>query len=294
VADRGDERGRLTAEEREMEPSVVRDHPDTGPLIIDRGDREPVVIDRTPSPIPTEQRQAAFYAMRPGGWRDYWTLLHPPYTGWHLAYVAIGAAVAPGFSSAHLAWSLLAFFLGVGISAHALDELAGRPLGTKIPERVLQGLALGGLVGAMVLGVLGAIAVSAWFGVFIGTGMFLLIAYNAELFGGWFHTDFWFAVAWGGFPAVTGYFAMGGSLRWPAGLVAGGCVLLSAAQRRLSTPVRYLRRRVAYVDGVMVLKDGTELPIDESALRIAPEAALRAMSFGVMLLAAGLVAARLA
>ena len=34
----------------------------------------------------------AFYALAPGGWRDWWTLLHPPYTLWHLSYVALGAA----------------------------------------------------------------------------------------------------------------------------------------------------------------------------------------------------------
>ncbi len=26
----------------------------------------------------------AFYAAGTGGWRDWWTLLHPPYTAWHL------------------------------------------------------------------------------------------------------------------------------------------------------------------------------------------------------------------
>ena len=38
----------------------------------------------------------AFYALAPGGWRDYVTLLHPPYTLWHLSYVAIGAALLAG------------------------------------------------------------------------------------------------------------------------------------------------------------------------------------------------------
>src|SRR5450759_2534553 len=37
----------------------------------------------------------AFYAARGGGWRDYWTLLHPPYTAWHLSYVLLGAALSP-------------------------------------------------------------------------------------------------------------------------------------------------------------------------------------------------------
>ncbi len=42
----------------------------------------------------------AFYALAPGGWRDYWTLLHPPYTVWHLSYVVIGASLAPEVNAA--------------------------------------------------------------------------------------------------------------------------------------------------------------------------------------------------
>ena len=44
---------------------------------------------------PHRLERPAFYALRPGGWRDLITLLHPPYTAWHLSYVAFGAAAAP-------------------------------------------------------------------------------------------------------------------------------------------------------------------------------------------------------
>ena len=40
-------------------------------------------------------QRPAFYALDSGGWRDYWSLLHPPYTLWHLSFVAIGACVVP-------------------------------------------------------------------------------------------------------------------------------------------------------------------------------------------------------
>ena len=60
-------------------------------------------------------------------------LLHPPYTLWHLSYVAIGATLAPRFDGGRLVATLLAFFLAVGVCAHALDELHGRPLRTTIP-----------------------------------------------------------------------------------------------------------------------------------------------------------------
>jgi hypothetical protein len=234
----------------------------------------------------------AFYALRPGGWRDYATLLHPPYTAWHLSYVAIGAAAAPRLAGDRLAASLVAFFLGVGLSAHALDELSGRPLGTRIPQRVLWGVAVVGLAGALGLGFLGAVRVSWWMLAFMAFGAFIVVAYNLELFDGRFHSDAWFAASWGAFPALTGYFAQAGVVRWPALPVAAACMLASAAQRRLSTPVRQLRRGAALVEGRMVLGDGREVPLDSGAVRAAPEAALRALSLAMVLLAAGLVTAR--
>jgi len=64
----------------------------------------------------------AFYALAPGGWRDYVTLLHPPYTLWHLSYVVIGAAIAPEWRPGRLAVALGAFFLGLGIGAVSTTE----------------------------------------------------------------------------------------------------------------------------------------------------------------------------
>src|SRR6185369_16267483 len=99
----------------------------------------------------------AFYALRPGGWRDYVTLLHPPYTLWHLSYVAVGAALAPRIDWPLLGWTTLAFFLAMGVGAHALDELQGRPLQTLIPARVLAVLAGASIAGACAIGAVIAI-----------------------------------------------------------------------------------------------------------------------------------------
>jgi hypothetical protein len=235
----------------------------------------------------------AFYALASGGWRDYWTLLHPPYTLWHLSYVALGAATATRVDGVRLGASLLGFFLGVGITAHALDELNGRPLQTRIPSGVLWVLAVAGLAGAAALGVAGAAEVSPWLGAFVAFGVFIVLVYNLELFGGAFHNDLWFAVAWGAFPALTGAFAQDGRVTLSAGLVAGACLFLSLAQRRLSSPVRRLRRRVAAVEGRVVLADGTEERLDADVLRATPEAALRILSVALPLLAAGFVVARM-
>jgi hypothetical protein len=189
--------------------------------------------------------------------------------------------------------ALAAFFLAVGIAAHALDELHGRPLQTRLSRATLIALAVTSLVGAVAIGVAGAITISAWLAPLVALGAFLVVAYNLELFGGRVHDDAWFALAWGGFPAFTGYFVNALQVR-PAGLlVAGACCLLSAAQRRLSTPVRELRRRTAHVTGTQTLTNGDTRELNAQQLAEPLEGALRVLWLALVLLAIGLVAVRL-
>lgn len=236
----------------------------------------------------------AFYALRPGGWRDLVTLLHPPYTAWHLSYVALGTAAVPGvIHGDRLAAALGAFFLAVGIGAHALDELDGRPLRTSLSRGVLIALGVGGVLGGVAVGIVGAVVVSPLLVPLVIAGGLIAPAYNLELAGGRFHGDFWFALAWGAFPAFTGYFVQTLTVRPEAIAVAGACFLLSLAQRRLSTPVRELRRRTVAVTGEQRLSDGTVVPIDAARLSAPLEGALSAMWIALVLLAAGLLLARL-
>jgi hypothetical protein len=240
-----------------------------------------------------EHERAAFYALEPGGWRDYWSLLHPPYTLWHLSYVVIGASLA---SEVHVWWLLetvLAFFLAMGLAAHALDELNGRPLRTRIPDGVLWAIAVLGLGGAVALGIHGSVEVSPWLWAFIAAGVFLVVAYNLELFGGAMHSDLWFALAWGAFPVLVAAFAQTAQVRPEAILAAAACAAISAAQRALSTPVRRLRRSVASVEGTLVTDDGDREAIDAASLRAAPEGGLRWLSVAMPLLAAAMLLSRL-
>ena len=243
----------------------------------------------TPRPL----ERPAFYALRPGGWRDLLTLLHPPYTAWHLSYVAIAAAVAPRFYGYRLAWTLVAFLLGVGVAAHALDELRGRPLETRLSDRTLIAVAALSLAGAAAIGVVGAVMISLSLLVFVALGVLLAVAYNLELFGGRMHSDIWFALGWGAFPALTAYWVQAGELRAEAVLVAAACLMLSAAQRRLSTPVRDLRRRTVSVSGEQLLSNGHTVELDAARIAAPMEGALMACAVGIVLLAAGLVVARL-
>jgi hypothetical protein len=235
----------------------------------------------------------AFYALAPGGWRDLVTLLHPPYTAWHLSYVAFGAAAAPVVHGERLAATLLAFFLGVGVGAHALDELNGRPLRTRLSDGVLVALAVAGVVGAVGVGIAGMFMVSLGLGAFVAAGGFILVAYNLELFGGRFHSDFWFALSWGAFPALTSYWINAQQVRVQGLLVAAGCFGLSMAQRRLSTPVRELRRRTVSVTGTQELADGSRRELDAVALAAPLDGALRASAAALVLLSVGLLVPRL-
>jgi hypothetical protein len=238
----------------------------------------------------TARPRPAFYALERGGWRDYVTLLHLPYTAWHLSYVAIGCALAPVLLGDRLLAALAAFFLALGVAAHALDELRGRPLGTEIPGRVLVALAAVSLAGAVAIGIAAAIAWTPWLLVCVAVGAFLVPAYNLELFGGTFHSDLWFGIAWGAFPLLTGYLVTAERTSLAAVLAALWALCLSLAQRRLSTQVRTLRRRVRHVSGTIVYADGHEAPVTEDTLLRTPELALRTLTLATIALAAALLA----
>jgi hypothetical protein len=240
----------------------------------------------------TTTYRPAFYAVSTGsgGVRDWVTVMHPPYTAWHLSYVAIGAALATHFAAWRMAGTLVAFFLAVGVAAHALDELHGRPLRTGISSRAL--------IAAAVLGTAAPVAVGWWYGglrllPFIVVGAALVAGYNLELAGGRFHNGVVFAAGWGAFPVLTGYYAQDFRLGAPAFIAAGAAFLVSIAQRELSTHVREVRRRASSLEGATVFEDGRVVLVDRDSLLVHDEAALRALALGMVCFAAALVAGRL-
>ena len=201
----------------------------------------------------------AWYALRRGGARDWVTLLHLPYTAWNLSYCALGAALAATFHGDRLLAALAAFFLALGVAAHALDELRGRPLGTEISTPALVAAGVVGLGGAVAIGIAAAIAWGLGLLAFVLVGGFLVPAYNLELFGGRIHNDWGFALAWGAFPALTGYFVEAQTLRFEAFAVAAYATALSLAQRALSTTAREARRNRGTLDGAVSAERALQL-----------------------------------
>lgn len=243
--------------------------------------------------IRTSPQRPAFYALGGGRVGELLTLLHPPYTAWHLSYYALGCAVAPTLHLDRLLWGLAAFGLAVGVAAHALDELHDRPLRTSLSDGALIGLAVVTLLGALAIGIAGVLTVTVALAPLVLVGGLFLPAYNLELAGGRFHSDLWFALGWGAFPAFTGYFIEAEKVALPGLLIAAGCFAMSVAQRRLSSPARELRRRTRSVSGARTTGDGRVEELSLSGLLAPLDGALAALSVATVLTACALVAARL-
>ena len=218
----------------------------------------------------------AYYALRPGSWRDYVTVLHLPYTLWNLSYVALGAAIAPHFHTGRMLWTMAAFALALGVAAHMLDELNGRPLKTRIGSGTLVALSALSLAGACAIGVWAAFTWGFGLLVFVALGALVVPAYNLEWFGGRIHNAWGLALSWAGLPVLAAYFAQAQTIRPEAVLAAAYASAMILVQRTLSTPVRRARRELGTVEGVEPM---------ERALRILPWASV--------LLAAALVTWRL-
>lgn len=225
--------------------------------------------------------------------RQWWTILHPPYTLLNSSLVVVGACLAGPVNFARLAITLLAFFLAVGVGAHCLDELHGRPLGTNIPSRQLKLGALVGVGGAVGLGVAGLFVVSGFLMIFMILGVVAVVGYNLELFHARLHNEFVLVTSWGTLTIVTSYFAQHASVSLSSLVVGAFGALMVLLQRTLSTPARLLRRRVSAVEGRLVMRDEPvkELTIE---LMLAPlERGLRLLCWSGELLALGLLIMRI-
>jgi len=218
-------------------------------------------------------------------------MLHLPYTGMVLGFVLVGAAISPRISWLLLGGTLLAYFLGLGIGAHLLDQVPG--MGSRYVTRWPSwALWWGGsiaLASAVTIGIVGSIF-------YVGPALLLLVGVQgvcaigyplAAWFRGAFHRDSVFAVSWGSLPFLTSAYAQAREVS-PAvvllavvfGLVSLIEIRLSRASRRLRSEERS-RRAPSSVTG-----DPGDLPYRRFDI------ALEALSLGTIVLSIGLVAGR--
>jgi hypothetical protein len=248
-------------------------------------------MNRRPAGPKREARRPAFYARTGTRGGDLLALLHAPYTAWHLSYVIYGAALVPQLDPTRLAGTLAAFFFGTAIAAHSLDEWHSRPLGTSLSDDALLALGLAGLGCALGLACVGAWMISLWVLPWAAAGAVLAVGYALE----WhrvLHADLTFGLAWGGFPVLVGYWAQAEDVSAAALLVALSATLLSLAQRALSKPARYLRRR-SEAATVQVTVDGAIEQWPKERLLATWERSLKLLTAAAVLLAIGLLVMRL-
>lgn len=226
----------------------------------------------------------SYYAHRGSVWNDLISLLHPPYTVWHLSYVAIGAGLAAELDVVRLLGTLTAFAFGLGISAHAFDEVHSRPLRTSLSDTALWGLGAAGLVGVAVVTVIGAVVISPWVIAWAAAGVLLATGYGLE-WSRLLHSDPGFALAWGAFPVVVGHWAQAESMSPAVIAAAAAAAFFTLAQRRLSTPARFVRRRTVEAGAVF---DGGR-GWDRAGLLATWEGPMRALVWAMPVLALALL-----
>ncbi len=231
----------------------------------------------------------AFYVSGGSVAGDIVALLHVPYTAWHLSYLVIGAAVAPTRHWPELAGALLAFIFGTAIAAHAFDEWNGRPLRTGFSSGALLAIGTMGVAASALIAVLGVILLSPWTAAWAVVGVTLMLGYTLG-WHRWLHTNLMFAVAWGGFPVLVGYWSQTQEVTLAPVVIAVAATLLSLAQRALSTPARHVRRRAPTA---ALILGGVDNEVNWSTAQVLAtwETPLKLLSGAVVMLALGLLLA---
>jgi len=245
--------------------------------------------------------EGAWYARHGGKVGELYTILHLPYTSMVLSYVLIGAVLSPNFFVDRLAYTLVAYFLGLGISAHALNELNARHWGVALTKLDLQIAFLLPLLGALSIGIYGVtvmydvsngnLLLPTVLLMFIILETFFLFAYNLNFAKGKFHNDLAFGFAWGFLPFLTSYYVH--SLTMTVGVLLIGLALGATAmiEINLSRWCKDFRRKSNLTE--MRLEDGSLLPISTPLLIKNPERALKLIVLVVDLFGVGLLVARL-
>lgn len=221
---------------------------------------------------------------------DVLNLIHPPYTLWHLSYVLLGLSLSPTIFPERSAATLIAFFLGLGIGAHALDETMGNPLKTRLSKNVLYLLGFSALLAAVLIGIYYVVTLSILIIPFIVAESFFALAYNLEIFQKRFHTTAVFALSWGSIPFLAGYFVNALSISPGILIMAFAVALLTFVQKTLSTQARFIRRKISDVDALR-LRTGESIPVTSQELISPAERSLKALTLMIFAISIALILA---
>jgi len=244
--------------------------------------------------------EGAWYARSGGKVRELYTIMHLPYTSMVLSYVLIGAAVSPSMDPFRLVLTLVAYFLGLGLSAHALNELHARHWGENLTRLELEVLFLLPLIAAVSIGAFGMLilyeASRSFIAplillAFISMETFFLIAYNSDIAKGRFHSTTSFAFSWAALPVIISFYVNSLTITPSAVLVASAMAATAAIEITLSRWCKDFRRKSPIVE--LQFADRSKQGLNATELIANPEKALKLIVVAVDLLSIGLIVHRL-
>jgi hypothetical protein len=140
--------------------------------------------------------------------RAFIGMLFLPYTGMCISFTIIGSMLSESILWDRVLSIFIIYFLALGVSAHAADNLGSKkikPWGNFFTTLELKLMVIGGLSVSYTIGIYYVITFAPLLLIIAIIEGFFLFAYNFELFNGFFHNNFWFAVSWGSLPLLAGF-----------------------------------------------------------------------------------------
>lgn len=178
--------------------------------------------------------------------RAFIGMLFLPYTGMCISFTIIGSMLSESISWDRVLSIFIIYFLALGVSAHAADNLGSKkikPWGNFFSTFELRLMVIGGLSVSYILGIYYIITVAPLLLIIAIIEGFFLFAYNFELFNGLFHNNFWFAVSWGGLPLLAGFVIQTNSISVLSLISSIMAFLVAYIEIRISRKYKELKRK---------------------------------------------------
>ena len=178
--------------------------------------------------------------------RAFIGMLFLPYTGMCISFTIIGSMLSESIAWDRALSIFIIYFLGLGVSAHAADNLGSKkikPWGSFFSTFELRLMVMGGLSVSYLLGIYYIITFVPLLSIIAIIEGFFLFAYNFELFNGFFHNNFWFAISWGSLPLLAGFVIQTNSISILSLIASIVAFLAAYIEIRISRKYKELKRK---------------------------------------------------
>jgi hypothetical protein len=170
-------------------------------------------------------------------------ILFLPYTAMCISFALLGSLISPSIHWDRIIAIILIYFFALGIGAHFADSIGSRkrPWGVEISIHTSWIILVLSISVAYSIGIYFIIYFVPLLLVVAVAEGFFLFAYNFEKFGGRFHTNFWFVIAWGSLPVLAGFMMQTNAITLESILVATVASVISYVEISLSRPYKVLK-----------------------------------------------------